>query len=338
MLEPTRFKDTSEIKKFLASNWNISAVKSITHIDSGSANLYSISTHVDYILKEYESDVSKENILKEINVVNHLRKKELPVTTYVETIGGDSVLDIEDRYYTLMHKLKGNVLDNNILDDFDILKVSKTLAQINIALEDFEGLPIWERTLDPNNRLRKLDRLINNLQLGNSVKKDEFLVDLNFKRETYTGLIRREIDMNQFTFRNSNGDFSLRQLLFNDHNDIIGILDFDRATRLPIVWEILRSYIQSSVHSKHGDINIDSFVEYVKEYIKYLPLTKYDLENIALLYLLQLTPTTHGYNPENYVLESAKEKTYKFGKWRTAIVRWLSLNENELTQNLLKLI
>ena len=40
---------------------------------------------------------------------------------------------------------------------------------------------------------------------------------------------------------NSHGDYSVQQLIYND-NSKTTVIDFETAKKLPIIWEVLRSY------------------------------------------------------------------------------------------------
>ena len=45
----------------------------------------------------------------------------------------------------------------------------------------------------------------------------------------------------KMTIMNSHGDYSVQQLIYND-NSKTTVIDFETAKKLPIIWEVLRSY------------------------------------------------------------------------------------------------
>lgn len=72
-------------------------------------------------------------------------------------------------------------------------------------------------------------------------------------------------DMNKLTIMNTHGDYSLLQFIYKN-GKINGILDFTSACRMPIVWEIIRSYSYIDSKAKDGKINIDNLVQYVRTF------------------------------------------------------------------------
>jgi hypothetical protein len=82
------------------------------------------------------------------------------------------------------------------------------------------------------------------------------------------------------TYTQSHGDYTACQLICNGLK-IKAVIDFASATCIPAVWEIMRSYMQSFSVCKGGSpLDIEDFVSYVREYMKYSRLTERDLESI----------------------------------------------------------
>lgn len=95
------------------------------------------------------------------------------------------------------------------------------------------------------------------------------------------------------TMLNSYGDFCSQQLIYND-NKKTTIIDFEKAKKLPIAWEVIRSY---SYIDK--EFNIGNLVNYFKEFFRYVKLNEYDLKYVSYLYLIQLASSTYGYKEYN---------------------------------------
>lgn len=98
----------------------------------------------------------------------------------------------------------------------------------------------------------------------------------------------------KMTIMNSHGDYSVQQLIYND-NGKTTVIDFETAKKLPIIWEVMRSYSYVDEEAKNGELNIDTLVEYVKKFAKYVQLNKYDLKYAAQLYLFKLWVAHSGY-------------------------------------------
>ena len=111
---------------------------------------------------------------------------------------------------------------------------------------------------------------------------------------------------------NSHGDYSVQQLIYNNEKET-SVIDFESAKRLPIMWEIIRSYTYIDKDVKNGEMNIDTFVEYVNEVSKYVELNEYDLKYLPYVYLIQLARSTFGYSEYFKNIENKDE----YGKSET---------------------
>ena len=91
MLEKSVFTNKKEIINFVKEKYGIN-VTDIKIIDRGSANIYSLNKD-EYVLKEFQSKYTKDEIEKEIIIINHLKKDDIKVPSYIKTIN--------DTYYSL---------------------------------------------------------------------------------------------------------------------------------------------------------------------------------------------------------------------------------------------
>ena len=137
----------------------------------------------------------------------------------------------------------------------------------------------------------------------------------------------------KMTIMNSHGDYSVQQLIYND-NSKITVIDFETAKKLPIIWEVLRSYSYIDEEAKNGELNIDTLVEYVKEFAKYVQLNEYDLKYAAQLYLIQIVSSPFGYKQYNDDYE--KKGLLEFALFRTNLCRYLYNNSKEISTRLQK--
>ncbi len=117
------------------------------------------------------------------------------------------------------------------------------------------------------------------------------------------------------------GDNTACQLICGE-DSIKAVIDFSSVRCIPAVWEIMRSYIQSGgVSRDNSSFDIEDFTLYVKEYMKYAPLTKRDLEAMPYIYLFQLAQSSYGYKEYLITKTENKEALLDFGFWRTGICR-----------------
>ena len=135
----------------------------------------------------------------------------------------------------------------------------------------------------------------------------------------------------KMTIINTHGDFSVQQLIYNDKKGTT-VIDFETAKKMPIVWEVIRSYSYIDKDAKNGEFNIDTLVEYFKEFDKYIKLNKYDLKYAPHIYLLQLAGSTFGY--KEYIDDYKQKELLKFGLFRTNLCKFLYENLDEISLKL----
>ena len=65
-------------------------------IKSWQCYLYSINEN-KYILKGFQTKHTKEEINKKINIINYLKKDNIPVPEYIKTITGEYILSMKTK-------------------------------------------------------------------------------------------------------------------------------------------------------------------------------------------------------------------------------------------------
>lgn len=95
--------------------------------------------------------------------------------------------------------------------------------------------------------------------------------------------------------KSTHGDYSAMQYLCVGDR-IKAIIDFASAKKIPAVWEVMRSYMQSAKDTKDPfHFDIAKFFEYVRHYMSFSSLTEWDLKNMPIVYLYQLGRSRYGY-------------------------------------------
>ena len=127
---------------------------------------------------------------------------------------------------------------------------------------------------------------------------------------------------------NSHGDFCTQQLIYHEETEPT-IIDFEKAEKLPIVWEIIRSYNYAD-----REIKINTLVDYFKEVTKYIKLNEYDIKYAPYIYLLQLISSTYGY--KEYNNDFSQIELIEFAFFRTKTCKRLYENAEEISSKLIK--
>ncbi|NLV90145.1 MAG: phosphotransferase [Tenericutes bacterium] len=334
MIEETVFSN-KELIDIVKNKYEIN-VNKVHKLDRGSANLYSLNDD-KYILKEFQSKYSKEEINKEIVIINHLKKDGLLVPKYIVTIDKEYCFIYKNKIIIMQKFIDGYTMEPNTGNLEQVIESACKLGKIVKSLKSLEiELPIndvssWYSLDTLNESIQKHKDLLNKINENEypNIYKDinEKIYMLEYTKNNYNF-----DEMKNLTFMNTHGDYSVLQFIYKNEK-IKSIIDFVSACKMPIVWEIIRSYSYIDMKAKDGKIDIDNLVIYVKEFNKYVKLNKYDLKYMSYLYLIQILCSTFGY--KQYISDNSKTELLNFARFRTKLSKYLFENA-ELISNILE--
>ena len=335
MIEETVFTN-EKIIEVVKKNYNID-IHQVEKLNRGSANLYSLNEN-KYILKEFQTKYTKEEIDKEINIINHLKKDNIPVPEYIKTITGEYSFIYENRVIIMQKFIDGYTIESNtgnyeqILESAEYLgKIIKSLATLKVELPS-NDVSSWYSKETINESIDKQEKLLKKISIENYPQIYKDLTD----KISMLKYVRDNLDfsdMNNLTIMNTHGDYSLLQFIYKD-GKINTIIDFVSACKMPIVWEVIRSYSYIDLKAKEGKIDIDSLVEYVRTFTNYVKLNKYDFKFMSYLYLVQLLASTFGY--KQYIADNSKTSLLDFAYFRTRLCKFLFENAEEIANTLIE--
>ena len=331
-IEKTKLSN-EKIKNILKKYYNIEA-NNISKIERGTSNIFKIeATQNKYILKEFISKRKKETIIKEIEIINFLQKRNINVPIYIKTIDNNYYIENEDRIIIVQEFIDGYTIENNTGDYNQVIECANILGKLTKELSKYPELSeenIIEKYFSKNRvhtAIEKMEDLKNNLKKDN-IYKEQIQKDINYRIK-----ILKEMEENfdfsiiqKLTMLNSHGDFCSQQLIYRDNKEPV-IIDFEKAKKMPIVWEVIRSY---SYIDK--EFNIEHLVDYFKEFIKYIQLNQYDLEYASYIYLIQLASSTYGY--KEYNEDFCQEELLQFAFYRTNLCKILYENLEKISLKL----
>lgn len=270
MIEESVFNE-EKIKNIVYELYGI-VVNEVMKLDRGSANIYVLNDK-EYILKEFQSSYSKNEIMLEIDIINHLRKDNIPVPEYIKTRNNEYYFEYEGRVVIIQKYIDGFTMKSNSGSYDQMIESADFLGKIVLSLKSFPELPSNDliECTSKSSILESIDKIN---KLKNSVSKDSKIYnDLNDKvmmlQDILSNVDLKDID--KLTVMNSHGDYSVLQFIYKDDR-INAIIDFASTSRVPIVWEIIRSYSYIDKDAEDGKINIDNLVEYVRTFEKYVKL------------------------------------------------------------------
>lgn len=339
MLEKSVFINKKEIINFVKEKYRIN-VTNIKIIDRGSANIYSLNGD-EYILKEFQSKYTKEEIEKEITIINHLKKDGIKVPSYIKTINDTYYSLYKNKVIIIQKFIEGYTLDRNEGNYEQTIECAKVYGMIVESLENLDILlPLNDLSFSKENLTKGIEKHQKLLELINDKDDEETLKikrDLEEKINMIKNISKENIfiDTKKLTIKNTHGDFNILQFIYKN-NHINSVIDFVSACRMPVVWELIRSYSYIDKDVKNGIFNLDTFTDYIKEFNKYVKLNDYDLKYMSYIYLIQLLSSTYGY--KEYINNNENIELLKFAHFRTNICKYLFNNAENISNRLLKII
>lgn len=339
MLEKSVFKNKKEIINFVKEKYGIN-VTDIKIIDRGSANIYSLNGD-EYILKEFQSKYTKEKIEKEITIINHLKKDDIKVPSYIKTINDTYYSIYKNKVIIIQKFIDGYTLNRNEGNYEQTIECAKVYGMIVKSLESLDILlPLNDLSFSKENLTKGIEKHQKLLELINDKKDDETLKikkNLEEKIDMLKDISKKNIfiDTKKLTIKNTHGDFNVLQFIYKN-NHINSVIDFVSACRMPVVWELIRSYSYIDKDVKNGIFNLDTFNDYIKEFNKYVKLNEYDLKYMSYIYLIQLLSSTYGY--KEYINNNENIELLEFAHFRTNICKYLFNNSENISNRLLKII
>ncbi len=334
----------STISVLLSNHYGISPL-SVNKLKLGTANCFQVyDGNKNYFLKEFQSDILEDEVVREAKLLEFLSEAEFPTARFYKTSNNEFVINYQNHILCLEEYMEGHTYGYNDLP-LDLLpNVGRMLGKLHQVLKDYP-LPIsmseqWLDSISADSVVAKYDELIQIAESkADADKLPQLMDDLLYKKQLAVRCEEYKKYYNGITYCSTHGDFQGCQLIW-EKGEIKAVIDFSAAACLPVTWEIMRSFVQSSnVCRTTATIDIAALCEYVREYIKFSPLTKNDMIAMPYVYLFQLAQSRYGY--PQYLLNTDsedREGLLRFAFWRTQMCREVEKKAKEISEALVKLL
>ena len=217
------------------------------------------------------------------------------------------------------------------------------LGRLHAALKDYPlSLDMGEEWVNGFSGEKTAGQYASLLETARARKHDPstpaLLEDLAYKQNLALRCEQYKKYYNGITYCPTHGDFQGCQILF-EGDEITAVVDFSSARTLPVVWEIMRSYVQSSkLCREFAVVDVEGLCDYVECYQTHAPLTKSDLLAMPYVYLFQLARSKYGY-PQYLNSDSEdREGLLRFASWRTQICRELEKKAEQIATSLARIL
>ena len=328
--------DGSIITILLKKHYDI-AVHGCQRLALGSANCYRVSDGKrNYFLKEFQTSISEDAVNREAELLKTLSKEHIPVSGYIQTNTGEWLFNFNNHIICLQEYIEGLTCGYNNFPSRLLPSLAQMLGKIHTALKNYD-LPVdmgkeWLESYSAKKLITQYDALIKSAQAQDDADSGKIIEDLEYKKELALRCNEYKKFYDGITYTSTHGDYQGCQTIYTE-TDIKAVIDFSSAAKLPAVWEVMRSYVQSSHKSaKNAAFDIDGLCAYVKEYMKYAALTDKDIYAMPYVYLFQLARSKFGYSQYLNMKSEDSKALLEFGIWRTDMCRFVENNLENISQ------
>jgi hypothetical protein len=265
-----------------------------------------------------------------------LKENGFPVSTFIDGVDGRPVHEDGGLVYHLQTLERGRSMARNTASPMFMTQSAVMLGRLHAVMGSHPSLPegmdaAWcEGVNSADAEAFHMSSLPWAESTGN-----EALELLNWKISHIRNLDEIGIEFNLLTRGNTHGDFHIYQLLAEDDR-ISAVLDFTGASRLPLCWEVIRSYCYADPACIHGEIDMKNLLGYVSAYLPKNRLPRYDLEKMADFYYFQLLACNY-FNQAKHAHGDNSAHISDITLWATKICRSLSACRLEIGRELTKL-
>ncbi len=333
--------DNKIISDLLKNRYSI-LVNQVEKLGLGTANCYKIySGDKRFFLKEYQDTFSGNDLQREITLNDFLLSASYPTAAFISDINGNKYNFINNRYIVLQEYIEGESYTTHNLSDNVLFHATELLGRLHEILCNYE-MPVemgrvWVDKFNIDRASTSYDLLIDHTaEITNKIIGEKIKSDLIFKKELLNTIAPYGQYFDKLTYKSTHGDYTAMQYLCSG-DKVKAIIDFASAKKVPAVWEIMRSYMQSAIDTKNPfEIDIEKFCEYVRRYMTISTLSECDLKYMPYAYLYQLGRSPYGYREYMLNVEN-KDRLLEFAFWRTDVCRMFVDKADEISKMLVKL-
>lgn len=309
----------------------------------GSANCYRVDTEErSYFLKEFQSTVTSDAVIREAALTEYLSKNGFRAALFMKNTNGQPFTVYGGHIISLEDYIEGVTYGYNDFPSKLLPDCARTLGLLHSVMKNY-SLPIdmgneWLEFFSAEALSSQYCSLAKKAAaMKENEKTEKIISSLKYKAELALRCEKYKKHFDKITYSPTHGDYQGCQLICDD-NKIKAVVDFSSARTLPAVWEIMRSFVQTSDSRRTRRINISELSSYVFEYMKSSELTKDDLMAMPYVYLFQLARSKFGYS--QYLLTDSEDRDglINFALWRTDICRELEEKAEEISSNLKSII
>lgn len=305
-------------------------------IGAGSDTYFVTCQNGRYVMK-FPATSSMNNPEAEPEVCEFLLGAGIPVCQFIRNKSGAFLsCDKDGRRFHLQRFIEGKTHALNEAPDWLLTQQAETLEKIYTTLRDYKGLTegIGEgffRHMTPENASRSYAETLKIAVEKGDMRQAE---DLKYRIALMKRFPKYRFNLSKLTLCPTHGDFFLSQIICGDGR-INAVIDWTTACVHPVVWEITRSYVYAVPECARGEISTARFIKYVREYMRFAPLTSEDIRCLATLFYYQISVC--DYYRQYYSSTADNRHIYlQQAEFSTALMKWFEINMDALNATIAK--
>jgi len=230
-------------------NWGMGALLEARQPDTGTVNrtVELMTDQGRFVLRGYRH-LKSEPITREHRVIAHVRSQGMPAVAPIPLPGGDALLELDGRYYSLFPWAAGRQVRREDIGPDEAAAMGACLARLHVALSTFpvDQVPIPRRaaSFSRDATLGSIDEL--EAKIGDAVLTDPLASTVLERLAGQRAYVARLADGGLGTgaalpAQVVHGDFQDTNLFF-EGGAITGIIDWDQTHLAARASEIIRTF------------------------------------------------------------------------------------------------
>lgn len=316
--------------RFTLSEYYEIYASDIKKLNMGHNECYIVSDELNkYFIKVLPLDEEKK-LQNEMAYISFLSSKFCVPTIYMTKE--------KNRYIKTNHGLllvekyeNGVVYDYNECPSTILIESAYLLGNLHMISKSYSGNRVIDYCWMTSYREKEIEEIHNLLEKvsysESIISKKKIKEELELKLQMVTDTTQYLPLFKNVSYGMSHGDYCCPQWIV-DNDNINCVIDFTNCAEIPYVWEVFRSYLQSSQSCNDGSfIDLNELLAYINAYNS---KNKIDLSEwliMPYIYVCWLSVSTYGYKQ---FLSNQNHTYLKIASWRTNICQTVLHNLNEI--------
>ena len=248
-----------------------------------------------YFLKEPLTEISKEAIVAEAELLSFLKQHDIPVADFVKTLNGTWYFrhGNKSKPITLQKFIEGTEHCRSNVPRELLVPSFSMLGRINACLENYKLRPrkniSVERCEDYNEDdvVRKLDKYLAKLNNINITQEElrKITKAVKYVQRIQPSIKEYGLFFKYLTYVSTHGDYHTDNLIF-DGDEIVAVVDWTSSCYMPACINLM--FLGLDYGTKDAgvkSVDISALSEGLRAYAVYAPLSYYDYKLMPYAYL-----------------------------------------------------